>query len=402
MSAKASPKPSSSNGTSRSAISSARTRSSAAVMTDKATVEIPSPVEGEITWLGAKVGDVVAVGSDLVRLKVPGEDAAPAPAEEAREPASGEGPQPRKRRRPRNPRRRRSAGESLEAPRRAPKAASAAARRAAPRAAPSRQIGVRRAARRRLETRWPRPPFACGHGKAGIDLRQVPGTGPGRPHHPRRSRRLLRSGTGVGEAGVPPGEDRRRGHQGRRPSPQDRREDGGRPFAYPAHHLCRGSRRHRARGAARITQQGEARKPAKAHAPSLPDARPGARHRRASQVECALRRRGGRPASACRRSHRHRDADAYRASWCPWCGMRRRSTSGAAQRSSARLSEAAKAGTAHPGRADRLDHHHHLARRSRRRRLDARSSTIPRSRSSASTRSRYGRYGTARRSCRAR
>src|SRR5580692_13161484 len=42
----------------------------AAVMTDKATVEIPSPVDGEIAWLGAKIGDVVAVGSDLVRLKV--------------------------------------------------------------------------------------------------------------------------------------------------------------------------------------------------------------------------------------------------------------------------------------------------------------------------------------------
>ena len=46
----------------------------AAVMTDKATVEIPSPVEGEIVWLGAEIGDVVAVGSDLVRLKVPGDD----------------------------------------------------------------------------------------------------------------------------------------------------------------------------------------------------------------------------------------------------------------------------------------------------------------------------------------
>jgi 2-oxoisovalerate dehydrogenase E2 component (dihydrolipoyl transacylase) len=44
----------------------------AAVMTDKATVEIPSPVEGEIVWLGAKVGDLIAVGSDLVRLKILG------------------------------------------------------------------------------------------------------------------------------------------------------------------------------------------------------------------------------------------------------------------------------------------------------------------------------------------
>src|SRR5208283_3233772 len=39
-----------------------------AVMTDKATVEIPSPVDGEILWLGANVGDMVAIGSDLVRL----------------------------------------------------------------------------------------------------------------------------------------------------------------------------------------------------------------------------------------------------------------------------------------------------------------------------------------------
>src|ERR671920_1583581 len=45
----------------------------AAVMTDKATVEIPSPVDGEILWLGAEIGDVVAIGSPLIRLKVEGE-----------------------------------------------------------------------------------------------------------------------------------------------------------------------------------------------------------------------------------------------------------------------------------------------------------------------------------------
>ena len=55
----------------------------AAVMTDKATVEIPSPVEGEIVWLGAKIGDVVAVGSDLVRLKVPGDGNSSATGEQA-------------------------------------------------------------------------------------------------------------------------------------------------------------------------------------------------------------------------------------------------------------------------------------------------------------------------------
>ena len=41
----------------------------AAVMTDKATVEIPSPTDGEVVWLGAEIGDTVAVGAPLIRLK---------------------------------------------------------------------------------------------------------------------------------------------------------------------------------------------------------------------------------------------------------------------------------------------------------------------------------------------
>lgn len=45
----------------------------AAVMTDKATVEIPSPVEGKIVWQGGDIGDVLAVGSPLIRLEVDGE-----------------------------------------------------------------------------------------------------------------------------------------------------------------------------------------------------------------------------------------------------------------------------------------------------------------------------------------
>ena len=45
----------------------------AAVMTDKATVEIPSPVDGEIIWLGGEIGQVLAIGSPLVRLKIEGE-----------------------------------------------------------------------------------------------------------------------------------------------------------------------------------------------------------------------------------------------------------------------------------------------------------------------------------------
>ncbi|MBS0524256.1 MAG: 2-oxo acid dehydrogenase subunit E2 [Proteobacteria bacterium] len=44
----------------------------AAVMTDKATVEIPSPVAGTIVALGGEVGSVLAVGAELVRLEVAG------------------------------------------------------------------------------------------------------------------------------------------------------------------------------------------------------------------------------------------------------------------------------------------------------------------------------------------
>src|SRR5689334_21603558 len=43
-----------------------------AVMTDKATVEIPSPVDGEVVWLAGEVGELLAIGSDFVRLKVEG------------------------------------------------------------------------------------------------------------------------------------------------------------------------------------------------------------------------------------------------------------------------------------------------------------------------------------------
>ena len=45
----------------------------AEVMTDKATVEIPSPVVGRVVALGGQVGEVMAVGTELVRLEVAGE-----------------------------------------------------------------------------------------------------------------------------------------------------------------------------------------------------------------------------------------------------------------------------------------------------------------------------------------
>jgi len=71
------------------------------VMTDKATVEIPSPVAGTITSLGGAIGQSLAVGAELIRLEVAGagnisadkarkepvqSSAATAPAEEVAEP----------------------------------------------------------------------------------------------------------------------------------------------------------------------------------------------------------------------------------------------------------------------------------------------------------------------------
>ena len=64
------------------------------VMTDKATVEIPSPRAGRVVWIGPAVGETVAVGSEIIKLEVEGKgnageggDAASAP-EPASEPAS--------------------------------------------------------------------------------------------------------------------------------------------------------------------------------------------------------------------------------------------------------------------------------------------------------------------------
>ncbi len=147
----------------------------AAVMTDKATVEIPSPVEGEITWLGANVGDVVAVGSDLVRLKVPGEDAPAAPIEEARKKA------PAKARAEEKPKAKAKSAPDPSAAvaetREAPQTASPAASPTPSRAAPSRQTAFG-APRPEGSRPLASPAVRLRARQGGIDLRQIPGTGP--------------------------------------------------------------------------------------------------------------------------------------------------------------------------------------------------------------------------------
>jgi 2-oxoisovalerate dehydrogenase E2 component (dihydrolipoyl transacylase) len=42
------------------------------VMTDKATVEIPSPRKGKVIWIGPAVGEIVSVGSEIIKLEVEG------------------------------------------------------------------------------------------------------------------------------------------------------------------------------------------------------------------------------------------------------------------------------------------------------------------------------------------
>jgi 2-oxoisovalerate dehydrogenase E2 component (dihydrolipoyl transacylase) len=144
----------------------------AAVMTDKATVEIPAPVDGEVTWIGAEVGDIVAIGSAIVKLKIAGAAGAKkAPAEpETVEPEQAD-PKPEQPK-PAAPEPAKTSAPSAEPPRamtvpkptRAITAATTQAQ-AIPRRAPGDKPLASPAVR--LKAR-----------EAGIDLRQVSGTGP--------------------------------------------------------------------------------------------------------------------------------------------------------------------------------------------------------------------------------
>ncbi|MEJ6785181.1 dihydrolipoamide acetyltransferase family protein [Aminobacter sp. Piv2-1] len=137
----------------------------AAVMTDKATVEIPSPVDGEILWLGAEIGDTVAVGSPIVRIKVAGDASAPEPAAESKPEAKA--PEPAKVS---------TAPAKKEDPAKAPAVAKAAASSAALKPAPrATTVGLPRP---EGERPLASPAVRLRAKEAGIDLRQVPGTGP--------------------------------------------------------------------------------------------------------------------------------------------------------------------------------------------------------------------------------
>ena len=158
----------------------------AAVMTDKATVEIPSPVAGTVIALGGEVGGMLAVGAELVRLEVAGEgnqEVAAAPREAAAPPAAqplAAAPAPQLPVPPPAP----SSSPAIAAA--APAPASRTATTRAP-IGPPRPPGEKPiaspAVRRRAR-------------EAGVDLRQVRGTGPaGRIDHDDLDA-FLRAGTG--------------------------------------------------------------------------------------------------------------------------------------------------------------------------------------------------------------
>ncbi len=129
----------------------------AAVMTDKATVEIPSPVAGIVTWVAADIGDTVAVKAPLVRIETEVDAAAVKVAEpetQAVKPSEIEAAKPQ----PQSPPSKKKPADAA-----APVASVAPPPAQKPLASP--------AVRRRAQD-------------AGIDLRQLRGTGPaGRVTH---------------------------------------------------------------------------------------------------------------------------------------------------------------------------------------------------------------------------
>jgi 2-oxoisovalerate dehydrogenase E2 component (dihydrolipoyl transacylase) len=137
------------------------------VMTDKATVEIPSPVAGTVTALGGEVGQQIPVGAELIRLEVEGAgnakaDAPAAPAQAAARPAAAPSPVAAPLRR--EPEREQGAAAEHEA---APVAAQQRERRMPPEAtrAPGEKPIASPAVRRRA---W----------ELGIELQYVHGSGP--------------------------------------------------------------------------------------------------------------------------------------------------------------------------------------------------------------------------------
>ena len=148
----------------------------AAVMTDKATVEIPSPASGRVVWLGGEVGQTIAVKAELIRIEVEGAGNAPADAVAAPGGAGGGGIEPPS---PAGPKgaeaptaRAQAQTAGGEGEKVAPKQVSAVKPATAPRRGPTPPL--RAEGERPLAT----PSVRQRAREAGVDLRFVRGSGP--------------------------------------------------------------------------------------------------------------------------------------------------------------------------------------------------------------------------------
>ncbi len=145
------------------------------VMTDKATVTIPSPVNGTIASLSGDVGDMVAVGSTLVQFGSADGASAPSPATES-EPESEPEPEPEP--------------EPIVPPSPTPKSDPVPVAMPAPEPVSSGRALASPAVRRRAR-------------EAGVELSQVRGSGPaGRIRHADLDAFIAAGGSVAGAAPV--------------------------------------------------------------------------------------------------------------------------------------------------------------------------------------------------------
>jgi 2-oxoisovalerate dehydrogenase E2 component (dihydrolipoyl transacylase) len=147
----------------------------AEVMTDKASVEIPSPVAGKVLAITGKPGDTMAVGSELIRLEVAGAgnvrgEAREAPAREAAPEAAKPSPAAT----PREPEPARDKpAPAARTPEPAPRQRVAPEPQSAPRVAPTRTVTPRTPGERPIAS----PAVRRRAWDLGIELRFVQGSG---------------------------------------------------------------------------------------------------------------------------------------------------------------------------------------------------------------------------------
>ncbi len=164
----------------------------AAVMTGKATVEIPSPVEGEVTFRHGEIGEVIATGTVILRIRTSGEDGdgEAEPHVELRKPEDA--PQPVVVAFERKP------DPAADRPKPVPEASAS---RLVAASVPKNGGAPRAEGERPLST----PAVRLRAREAGVDLRQVAGTGPaGRITHEDLDAFLKRESGGAAPAGMQP------------------------------------------------------------------------------------------------------------------------------------------------------------------------------------------------------